>query len=41
MPKYLVAIHLPDGYEPSREDKAMERDIDVLNQEMEAKGVRI
>jgi hypothetical protein len=41
MPQYLVAIHLPDDYEPSREDKAMERDIDVLNEEMEAKGVRI
>ena len=41
MAQYLVAIHLPDDYEPSREDKAMERDIDVLNEEMEAKGVRI
>lgn len=41
MAQYLVAIHLPDDYEPSREDKEMERDIDVLNEEMEAKGVRI
>jgi hypothetical protein len=41
MPQYLVAIHLPDDFDPSRVDKAMERDIDVLNEEMEAKGVRI
>ena len=41
MTQYLVAIHLPDDFDPSRVDKAMERDIDVLNEEMEAKGVRI
>jgi hypothetical protein len=41
MTQYLVAIHHPGDYEPSPEDKAMERDIDVLNEEMEAKGVRI
>jgi len=41
MPQYLVAIHLPDDFDPSRVDKAMERDIDVLNEEMEAKGVRL
>ena len=40
--KYLVAIHHPDNYDPSvSEDKAMERDIDVLNDEMEAAGARI
>ena len=40
--KYLVAIHHPDNCDPSvSEDKAMERDIDVLNDEMEAAGARI
>ena len=41
MTQYLVAIHHPDNYDASREDEAMHRDIDVLNEEMEAKGVRI
>ena len=41
MPKYLVAIHHPDNYDPSVEDEAMHRDIDVLNEEMDAAGVRI
>jgi hypothetical protein len=41
MPKYLVAIHHPDGYDGSLEDEAMHRDIDALNEEMEAAGVRI
>jgi hypothetical protein len=41
MPKYLVAIHHPDGYDGSLEDEAMHRDIDALNVEMEAAGVRI
>jgi hypothetical protein len=40
MPQYLVAIHHPDGYDGSLETKAMERDIDVLNEEMEAAGAR-
>jgi len=40
MTKYLVAIHHPVGYDASLEDEAMHRDIDVLNEEMEAKGVR-
>jgi hypothetical protein len=40
MPQYLVAIHHPDGYDASLETKAMERDIDVLNEEMEAAGAR-
>jgi hypothetical protein len=39
MAQYLVAIHLPDDFDPSSVDKAMEHDIDVLNEEMEAKGV--
>jgi len=41
MPQYLVAIYLPDDFDPSSVDKAMERDIDVLNEEMAAKGVRL
>jgi hypothetical protein len=40
MPLYLVAIHHPDSFDPSEADKAMERDIDVLNEEMEAAGAR-
>ena len=41
MTQFLVAIHLPDDFDPSIQDKAMERDIDALNEEMEAKGVRL
>jgi hypothetical protein len=41
MTQYLVAIHHPDDYDPSTEDEAMARDIDVLNEEMVASGVRI
>ena len=41
MTQYLVAIHHPDNYDPSLEDEAMERDIDVLNEEMVAAGVRV
>ena len=41
MPQYLVAIHHPDGYDGSLEGEEMERDIDVLNEEMVAKGVRV
>src|SRR5437899_162464 len=41
MAQFLVAIHLPDNFDPSVEDKAMEHDIDVLNEEMEAKGIRL
>jgi hypothetical protein len=40
MTQYLVAIHLPDDYDPSVEDEAMSRDIDALNEEMIAAGVR-
>ena len=40
MPQYLVAIHHPDGYDGSKEGEAMERDIDALNKEMIAAGVR-
>jgi hypothetical protein len=42
MTQYLVAIHHPDNYDPAAmEDEAMHRDIDVLNDEMVAAGVRI
>ncbi|MGB2672323.1 MAG: hypothetical protein WA621_13000 [Candidatus Acidiferrum sp.] len=41
MPQYFVAIHLPDDFKPSSVDEAMERDIDALNEEREAKGVRL
>ena len=42
MPQYLVAIHHPDDYDPAvAEDDAMARDIDVLNDEMKAAGVRL
>ena len=41
MTQYLVAIHHPDDYHPSAEDQAMCRDIDALNQEMDAAGVRV
>ncbi|MGQ0511876.1 MAG: YciI family protein [Betaproteobacteria bacterium] len=41
MAQYLVAIHHPDDYDSSAEDEAMSRDIDALNDEMKAAGVRI
>jgi hypothetical protein len=41
MTQYLVAIHLSDDFDPSVQDKSMERDIDALNEEMEANGVRL
>jgi hypothetical protein len=40
MKQFLVAIHHPDDYDPSVEDETMVRDIDMLNEEMEAAGVR-
>lgn len=40
MTQYLVAIHHPAGYDPSTEDEAMHRDIDALNDEMVAAGIR-
>src|SRR5262245_55291144 len=41
MPQYLVSIHHPDDYDPSVEGEAMGRDIDVLNEEMIAAGIRV
>ena len=40
MPQYLVAIYLPDDYDQSTEDEAMARDIETLENEMVAAGVR-
>jgi hypothetical protein len=41
MPKYLVTIHRPHGYDPSVEDEVMSREIDELNDEMVAAGIRV
>lgn len=41
MPRYLVAIHHADDYDPTVEDEAMHHDIDILNDEMVAAGVRL
>src|SRR6266403_3113854 len=41
MSQHLVAIHLPDDFDPSVATEAMVRDIDVLNEEMDAAGVRL
>jgi hypothetical protein len=41
MPQYLIAIHHPNDYDCSREDEAMGREIDALNEEMMAAGVRL
>lgn len=39
--EYLIALYRPDDYDPSLETEEMDRDIDVLNDEMVAAGVRI
>jgi hypothetical protein len=42
MTKYWVTIHRPNGYDPvASEDEAMAREIDALNDEMVAAGVRV
>ncbi|RYD32449.1 MAG: hypothetical protein EOP85_21730 [Verrucomicrobiaceae bacterium] len=42
MNEYLVSIHHPDDYDPFlQEDEAMHRDIDLLNEEMVAAGIRV
>lgn len=41
MTQYLVAIYLPDDYDPAAEDEATSRDIEALNDEMKAAGCRI
>jgi hypothetical protein len=39
--QYLIAIYHPDDYDGSLEDEAMHRDIDELNEEMVAAGIRV
>jgi hypothetical protein len=39
MSQYLVAIHLPDNFDPSTESEATVHAIDALNEEMAAAGV--
>jgi hypothetical protein len=41
MTQYLVAIHLPDDYDPSAESEETRRDISALNKEMVAARVRV
>jgi hypothetical protein len=42
MTQYLVAIYRPGNYDPAvSEDEAMGREIDALNDEMTAAGVRV
>ena len=41
MPQYLIAIQHPVNYDPSREGEAMMRDIDALNEEMDAASVKV
>lgn len=40
MPQYLVALYLPDDFDPSTQDESMVEDIHALNREMVAAGVR-
>ena len=39
--EYLIALYRPDDYDPSFETEAMDHEIDVLNDEMLAAGVRV
>jgi hypothetical protein len=41
MPQFLVAIHHPDDYDPSKETEEMLEDIHALNREMIAAGARV
>ena len=41
MPQFLVAIQLPDDFDPSKQDESTGRDISALDKEMIAAGVRI
>ena len=40
MPLFLVANQIADNFDPSTVTEAMVRDIDMLNEEMEAAGAR-
>ena len=39
--EYLISVYRPDDYDPSVETEEMDRDIDVLNDEMVAAGVTV
>jgi len=41
MPHYMVSGILPDNFDPSKQDEAMIRDINALNDELEAAGARV
>ena len=41
MPKFFVAIHLPDNFDPSTMDEATAKEIYALNEEMDAAGIRV
>jgi hypothetical protein len=41
MPHYLVTGYLPENFDPSTVTQTMIRDMGVLNDEMEAAGVRV
>lgn len=41
MPQFLVAIHHPDDFDGSTEGEDTMRDIDALNEEMIAAGIRL
>ena len=42
MTRYLVSIYRPGNYDPAvSEDEVMHREIDALNNEMKAAGVRL
>lgn len=41
MARFWITIHHRDDYDPSTEDAAMHADIDALNDEMVARGVRV
>jgi hypothetical protein len=40
MPQYLIALYLPDNFDPSTQDEALVEEIHALNREMIAAGVR-
>ena len=41
MPQFLLALQMPDNFDPSTADAAMDHDIDVVNDEMAAAGIRV
>jgi len=41
MPQYLLAIHLPDNFDPSTQSEATVQAINALNEEAEASGARL